>query len=382
MSAIDAADAREPLRLPAEALDDDAQESYLQLVWQRFSRSKASAFGAALVISLACLALFAEFFAPVDPNRKSLGDSYIPPQTLRFVDAEGNIGLRPFVYNLTIEYDPVTFAAIWTEDVSQKYYLHFFTRGWEYRLLGVIDTDLHLFGVEPGGTVHLMGTDRFGRDLWGRTALAGRISLTLSVLAALVAVVVGSSVGVISGYYGGVIDNLLQRFVEIVLSLPELPLWLSLAAIIPRTWSSLQVFFVMCLIFPLLRWAVLAREVRGKVISLRETDYVLAAKEQGASDRRIIFRHLYPNALSHVIVILTLLIPDIILAEAFLSFLGIGIQEPLTSWGFLMKNAQNLETLGQNPWILSPVIFIIASVLGLNFLGDGLRDAVDPYANL
>jgi peptide/nickel transport system permease protein len=278
--------------------------------------------------------------------------------------------------------DPVTFQPLWSDDTSQKYYIHFFIRSWEYNLLGVIPTDIHLFGVEDGGTIHLMGTDRFGRDLWGRSAMAGRISLTLSVLAALVAVVIGSSVGVISGYYGGTIDNLLQRFVEIVLSLPELPLWMALAAIIPRQWSSLQVFLVMCLIFPLLRWAVLAREVRGKVISLRETDFIMAAKEQGASDMRIIFRHLYPNALSHVIVILTLLIPDIILAEAFLSFLGIGIQEPLTSWGYLMKNAQNLETLGQNTWIMTPVFFIIVAVLGLNFLGDGLRDAADPYSNL
>ena len=382
MAAIDAADAREPLIIPAPPLEDESQETYLRLVWQRFSRSKAAAFGAALVICLAMLALFAEFFAPTNPNRTSLADSYIPPQTVHFIDADGNFSFRPFVYNFTIAYDPKTFAAIWTEDTAAKYYIHFFVRGWDYKLLGLIETDIHFFGVEQGGTIYLMGTDRFGRDLWGRSALAGRISLTLSVLAALVAVVIGSSVGVISGYYGGTVDNLLQRFVEIVLSLPELPLWLSLAAIIPRTWSSLQVFFVMCLIFPLLRWAVLAREVRSKVVSLRETDFILAAKEQGASDRRIIFRHLYPNALSHVIVILTLLIPDIILAEAFLSFLGIGIQEPLTSWGFLMKNAQNLETLGQNPWILSPVFFIIAAVLGLNFLGDGLRDAVDPYANL
>ena len=357
-------------------------ESYLQLVWQRFRRSQAAAAGAIMVITLVMLALFAEFFSPTDPNKTVLGDSNIPPQRVHFIDAEGNFHLRPFVYNPTIELDPVTFEPNWSEDTSQRYEIQFFVQSWEYHLLGLFPTDIHLFGVEDGGTIHLMGTDRFGRDLWGRSAMAGRISLTLSVLAAVVAVVIGSSVGVISGYYGGAIDNVLQRFVEIVLSLPELPLWMALAAIIPRQWSSLQVFLVMCLIFPLLRWAVLAREVRGKVISLRETDFIMAAKEQGASDMRIIFRHLYPNALSHIIVILTLMIPDIILAEAFLSFLGIGIQEPLTSWGFLMKNAQNLETLGQNTWILTPVFFIIFAVLGLNFLGDGLRDAADPYSNL
>ncbi|MEM6431937.1 MAG: ABC transporter permease, partial [Deinococcota bacterium] len=193
---------------------------------------------------------------------------------------------------------------------------------------------------------------------------------------------IGSVVGVASGYYGGVFDIITQRIVEIFQSLPELPLWLALAATIPKTWSSLQIFFVMSLIFPLVRWTLLAREVRGKVMGLREVDYIMAAKSMGTSDRRIIFKHLYPNALSHIIVVLTLMVPDVILAEAFLSFLGIGIQEPLSSWGFLMRNAQNLETLGSNTWILTPIFFIMVAVLGLNFLGDGLRDAVDPYANL
>lgn len=365
-----------------EQVEEVLHESYLQLVWQRFRRSKAAGAGAIMVITLAMLALFAEFFSPADPSRTALGDSNIPPQQVHFVDAEGVFHLRPFTYIQAIELDPVTFEPLWTEDTSQRYQILFFVRSWEYDLLGLFPTDIHLLGVEDGGTIHMMGTDRFGRDLWGRSAMAGRISLTLSVLAALVAVIIGSSVGVISGYYGGTIDNVAQRIVEIVMSLPALPIWMSLAAIIPRHWSSLQVFLIMCLIFPLLLWAILAREVRGKVLSLRETDFIMAAKEQGASDMRIIFRHLYPNALSHVIVILTLLIPDIILAEAFLSFLGIGIQEPLTSWGFLMKNAQNLETLGQNTWILTPVFFIIVAVLGLNFLGDGLRDAADPYSNL
>lgn len=357
-------------------------ESYLQLVWQRFRRSKPAIAGGMMVITLVILAIFAEFFSPNDFSRTAMGDSYIPPSVIRFLDDEGNFSIRPFVYNLTVELDPNTFQSRWAEDTSQKYYINFFVEGWDYKLLGLIDTNIHLFGVEEGGTIYLMGTDRFGRDLFGRAAVAGRVSLSLSVFAAFVAVVVGSSVGVISGYYGGNIDNVIQRFIEVIMSFPELPLWMALAAVVPKTWSSGQIFLVMAMIFPLLRWAVLAREVRGKVLSLRETDFILAAKEQGASDRRIIFRHLFPNTLSHVIVILSLLIPDIILAEAFLSFLGIGIQEPLTSWGFLMRNAQNLETLGQNTWILTPVAFIIVAVLGLNFLGDGLRDAADPYSNL
>jgi len=360
----------------------EKHESYLQLVWQRFRRSKPAIAGGMMVITLVIMAIFAEFFSPNDFNQNTMGDSYIPPSVVRFIDEEGNFSFQPFVYNLEVELDPVTFQSRWTEDTSQKYYIKFFVEGWDYKLLGLFDTNIHLFGVDEGGQIFLMGTDRFGRDLFGRAALAGRVSLSLSVFAAFVAVVVGSSVGVISGYYGGNIDNFIQRFIEVIMSFPELPLWMALAAVVPKTWSSGQIFLVMALIFPLLRWAVLAREVRGKVLSLRQTDFILAAKEQGASDGRIIFRHLFPNTLSHVIVILSLLIPDIILAEAFLSFLGIGIQEPLTSWGFLMRNAQNLETLGQNTWILTPVAFIVVAVLGLNFLGDGLRDAADPYSNL
>ena len=369
--------------LPIEAEAEESGDSYSQLVWQRFSRSKAAIAGALMVILLMVLALFPEFFSPYDFYATKLGDTYIPPAEIRFFDVNGGFHFRPFVYRSDLVIDPITYQAKQELDTENPHYIQFFVRSWEYKLFGLIETDLHLFGLDSEDVrVHLLGTDRFGRDLWGRICLAGRVSLSLSIMAAFIAIIIGSSVGVISGYYGGTIDNLIQRFVEVVMSFPELPLWMALAAVIPKTWSSGQIFLVMAFIFPFLRWAVLAREVRGKVLSLRETDFILAAKEQGAGDFRIIFKHLYPNVLSHVIVILTLMIPDIILAEAFLSFLGIGIQEPLTSWGFLMKSAQSLETLGQNTWILTPVIFIVVAVLGLNFLGDGLRDAADPYSNL
>ena len=370
----------------ALVIEDDEEESgdsYSQLVWQRFSRSKAAIVGGLMVIMLVVLALFPEFFSPYNLYSTALGDSYTPPTQIRFFDLDGNFSVQPFVYKQELVIDPVTYQARPQIDPDNRYNVKFFVRGWEYKLFGVIETDWHLFGIDTDEVrVHLLGTDRFGRDLWGRICLAGRVSLSLSILAGLIAIVVGSSVGVISGYYGGAIDNVMQRVVEVVMSFPELPLWMALVAVIPDTWSGGQKFMMMALIFPFLRWAVLAREVRGKVLSLRETDFILAAKEQGAGDFRIIFRHLYPNVLSHVIVVLTLLIPQIILAEAFLSFLGIGIQEPLTSWGFLMKSAQSLETLGQNTWILTPVIFIVIAVLGLNFLGDGLRDAADPYSSL
>ncbi len=366
--------------ISADLEEKELHESYFQLVWQRFKKSTPAIIGGLMILTLVILAAFSDFFSPTDPRELNMPASFTPPQQVHFIDADGKFHPRPFTYLQTVELDPTTFAPQWTEDQSQRYHLRFFVRSWEYKLLGLVRTRWHLYGVEEEGTVYLLGTDKFGRDLWGRACRAGRISLSISLIATFISVAVGSVLGVVSAYYGGGIDNVLQRFIEFVQSFPQLPLWMSLAAIIPRTWGSFRIFVIMAFIFALLGWTVLAREVRGKVMALRETDFILAAKEMGASDARIIFRHLYPNSLSHIIVILTLTIPDIILAEAFLSFLGIGIQEPLTSWGLLMHDAQNLQTLGTHPWIMTPVIFIIVAVLGFNFLGDGLRDAADPYA--
>lgn len=374
---------RSPTKLdqaPPVAQGEEQHETYFQLVWRRFRRSKPAIVGGLMIITLVILAIFSDFFSPTDPRRLDMKASFTPPQRIHFVDAEGKFHLRPFVYNLVVELDPKTFEPTWTEDTSRRYPLKFFVKSWEYKLLGIIPSRRHLYGVEGGGTVYLLGTDKFGRDLWGRACLAGRISLSMSLFGTFISVAVGSVLGVVSGYYGGWVDTVLQRFIEFVNSFPQLPLWMALSALIPPTWDSFSIFVMMSFIFALLSWTVLAREVRGKVMAFRETDFILAAQEMGASDLRIIFRHLYPNSLSHIIVVLTLTIPQIILAEAFLSFLGIGIQEPLVSWGLLMKNAQNLQTLGTHPWIMSPVIFIIVAVLGFNFLGDGLRDAADPYS--
>ncbi len=361
-------------------LEEEQHESYFQLVWQRFRKSRPAIAGGLMVLSLIILAIFAEFFAPVDPTDANLQDSFIPPTRIRLIDAEGKFHLRPFIYNQVVTIDPKTFEPLWEDDPEQRYDIQFMVKSWEWKILGLFPTRYHLFGVNEGGKIHLLGTEKQGRDLWGRACAAGRISLSLSLFATIVSIVVGAVVGIVSGYYGGVIDNVIQRFVEFVASFPQLPLWLALAAIIPRTWDSLQVFIIMVIIFSLLSWTLLAREVRGKVLAFRETDFILAAKEMGASDARIIFLHLFPNSISHIIVVLTLTIPQIILAEAFLSFLGIGIQEPLVSWGFLMRDAQNLQTLGTHTWIMTPVVFIIVAVLGFNFLGDGLRDAADPYS--
>jgi peptide/nickel transport system permease protein len=355
-------------------------ESYFQLVWRRFRRSRVSIVGALLVIILIVLAIFADFFCPNSLSQIDLQSSFIPPQQVHFIDNEGHFHLIPFVYNYAYTLDPATFQVFWKEDTTKIYEIHFFVTGSDYKILGLIPSNLHLFGIDKGGTLYLLGTDKLGRDLWGKVAEAGRISLTMSLFGAIISVVFGSVLGVASGYYGGSIDNALQRFTEFVAAFPSLPLWMALAAIVPKTADSFTVFIIMACIFALLSWTTLAREVRGKVLSLRETDFILAAKEMGASDLRIIFRHLYPNTLSHVLVILTLTVPGVILAESFLSFLGIGITEPLISWGLMMRNTQDIQTLGQHAWILSPIVFIVIAVLGFNFLGDGLRDAADPYA--
>ena len=364
----------------ASISEGELHESYFQLVWRRFRKSKPAIAGAIMIIGLIIFAIFSDFFAPYDPLELDMAASFTPPTRIRFFDANGNFHFRPFVHNLDVELDPTTFAPIWTENQTVLYPVKFFVRSWEYKLLGLIPMDIHLFGVDEPGKIYILGTEKFGRDLWARACQAGRISLSLSLFGTFISIAVGSVLGVVSGYYAGSIDMFLQRFIEFVQSFPQLPLWMALAAIIPPTWPPLQIFVVMGFIFALLGWTSLARQVRGQVMSFRETDFIMAAKEMGASDARIIFKHLYPNSLSHIIVVLTLTVPSIILAEAFLSFLGIGIQEPLVSWGTLMQDAQNLQTLGSHLWIMSPVIFIVTAVLGFNFLGDGLRDAADPYS--
>lgn len=372
---LDAVPAPEPMVVMTER-----SETYFQLVWRRFRKSKPAIVGGLIVVMLGSLALFAEFFAPYPLTMTNARNALIPPTRVHFFDEDGNFHLRPFVYPPVVTIDPKTFVPTWEEDTTHPYPVRFFVKGWEYKLLGIIPMDRHLFGVDEGADIFLLGTDKLGADLWSKSAEAGRISLTLSIFGTIISVVIGAIVGVISGYYGGVFDTLTQRFVEFIAAFPQLALWLALAAIVPRTWDSFRIFIIMAFIFALLSWTVLAREVRGKILALRQTDFVLAAKEMGASDWRIMFLHLLPNTISHIIVVLTLSIPGIILAEAFLSFLGIGIQRPLVSWGLLMQDAQNLRTLGETPWIMTPAIFIILAVLGFNLLGDGLRDAADPYS--
>ncbi len=368
-----------PNTLPRSIAVPKRRESYTDLVWRRFRKAKIAIVGALMIIALAMMAVCSDFFSPYDPVATNMQQAYYPPQPIYFVDPYGSFSLQPFTYTMKEELDPKTFLPMRIIDTSATHKIRFFVQGWEYKFLGLFPSKLHLYGTDENVRFYMLGTDKFGRDLFGRIALGGRISLMLAMSATLIIIAVGSTVGIVSGYFGGWVDNIIQRFIEFMQSFPALPLWMALAAVIPITWDQTLVFITMSAIFALLGWTLLARELRGKVLSLRETDFILAAKEMGASDARIIFQHLFPNTLSHVIVVMTLTIPSIILSESFLSFLGIGIQEPLVSWGTLMREAQSLQTLGSNPWLMWPTFFILLAVIGFNFLGDGLRDAVDPY---
>jgi len=354
-------------------------KTYLQLVWRSFKKSRTAIIGGIIILLLFVLSVFAPFFSPHDYYETDPDKVYQPPQRIHLVDHNGRFHWRPFVYNLRLDVDPFTYSRIYREDTSKIYHIRFFVRGWEYSILG-IHSNLHLFGVDSGGSIHLFGTDLQGRDLLGRILIGGRISLLIAFFGSVVTVIIGSIMGTISGYYGGTPDMIIQRSIEILQSFPQLPLWMALSAALPKTWSSLNIFIMMVIIFSFLNWPMLAREIRGKILSYREQDFITAIKEAGGSDARIIFLHLIPNCLSHIIVVLTISIPELILMESTLSFLGLGIQPPMVSWGVLMQGAQRIETLGQHPWVMIPCLFIVLSVLGFNFLGDGLRDAADPYS--
>lgn len=347
------------------------------LTLRRFRRSTLAQIGGTFVALLLLVTLFAPFFATYSPEQTELGTVYVPPQRLHFVDTEGRFHLQPFTYALVPDMDPETWARVYREDTSTRYKVSLFAPGWEYKLLGVLPTNIHFLSVEEGGSLYLLGTDKMGRDLLSLIIFGARISVSIAVFGALVGAFLGSVIGAASGYYGGVFDAFTQRLGELLLSFPTLPLFMAVSVAIPVEWPPLGVFFGIMMIFALLGWPVLAREVRGKVLSYREEEFVMAARAAGATGPHIIFRHILPNVISHIIVILTISVPELILAEGALSFLGLGIQPPLVSWGVLLRDATTLETLGQNPWIMLPGLAILLTVLAFNFLGDGLRDAVD-----
>lgn len=354
-------------------------EAYYALVWRRFKRNRLAYFGVWLLAALLLLIVFAPFFSPVDPMARNGSDAFTPPNSVHFYSPEG-FSFRPFVHPLVESFDSLTYQSIWTPDTSKRNYLKFFTQGWQYHWMG-IEMDSHLLLLDNGEPLYLAGTDRFGRDLLSRMIHGARLTLILALLVVVISVTIGTLVGITSGYFGGRTDHWMQRVTELFLAFPELPLFLALITILPTTATPMTLFFLMAGILSVLKWAQLAREVRGKSLSLAQLDYVKAAIASGASDKRIILRHILPNVLSHVIVVSTIMIPQFILIESFLSFLGVGIQSPLISLGRMLNAASDFQVVGAYPWLLTPVLFILLAVLAFNAIGDGLRDAVDPYSN-
>ncbi len=365
-----------------EALARRESYSQWQLIGRRFVRHRVAVAALFALAVMYLVAIFAEFFAPYPAGWRDLPHAYCPPQPPEISLAHGLHATA-----LTQHMDPVTFKKAYVEQADGAVPLGFFVKGEAYKLWGLIPCERHFFGVDapaaPDGrrpTFFLLGADKYGRDVLSRAIYGSRISLSIGIVAIVVTFILGVSIGGVSGYVGGVADNLIQRFIEILNAFPRLPLWLALGAIMPGDWSPLAVYFFITIVLSLLGWTGLARVVRGKLLSLREEDYAVAARLLGAGHGRIIFRHLLPGFTSHIIVALTLRVPVMILGETSLSFLGLGLRPPVVSWGVMLQDCRNMQVVANYPWLLAPVALIVVMVLSCNFLGDGLRDAADPYA--
>lgn len=356
--------------------------SHWKLSWWRFRRHKLALASGVIVLLIYLVAVFAEFLAPHHPNEYYNAQyKYAPPQTLHIFDTDDGVKLRPYVNGYRSEIDPEALRRVFTVDEEKKIPLHFFVRGTSYKLLGVFNTDIHLFGLkDQDAPLYLMGGDRLGRDVFTRLIYGTRVSMSIGLIGVAISLILGIIVGGISGYYGGWIDNTIQRVIEFIRSLPTIPLWLGLSAALPLTWSALEVYFAITVILSFVGWTNLARVVRGRFLSLREEDFVMAAQLDGASEWTVMFKHMLPAFYSHIIASITLAIPGMILAETALSFLGLGLRPPVVSWGVLLKEAQSVRVIATAPWLLWPALAVVIAVLALNFLGDGLRDAADPYA--
>ena len=347
------------------------------LVWRKFRQHRLGLISGIFLLVSYLLLPFAGFIAPYTPNERNADHLYAPPEIIRWVHEGEFIG--PFVYPRVAKADLANYRWRYDIDQSRPMPLQFFCEGGAYRLAGVVKTNLHLFCAPEGATVFLLGSDRLGRDVFSRILYGAQLSLTVGLIGISVSFILGIGFGSIAGYFGGKIDWFIQRMIEILRSLPELPLWLALSAAVPSNWGPVAVFFIISVILGILDWPGLARAVRAKFLSLREEEYVRAAEMMGASSGRVIRRHLLPNFVSHLIASATLSIPAMILGETALSFLGLGLRAPAVSWGVMLNDAQNLASIEIYPWTAIPMLPIIIVVLAFNFLGDGLRDSLDPY---
>lgn len=368
--------------VPAEGAGTLSQWGLIRLRFLQHRLAVASLF---LLGVLYTLAVGAEFFAPYTRQWRDLSRAYCPPQLPQFSFAHGL-----HVLAMRSDVDPLTFKRTYLEDPSRVVGLGFFVKGEPYELFGLIPCERHFFGVrEPGlrwpdgvrPTFFFLGADKYGQDIFSRLVYGSRISLSVGLVSIAVTFVLGVTIGGISGYVGGVTDNVIQRVIEIVNAFPQIPLWLAFGAVLPIDWPPLSTYFAITLVLSLLGWTGLARVVRGKILALREEDYAMAARLLGAGHGRILFRHLLPGFTSHIIVVLTMSVPAMVLGETSLSFLGLGLRPPIVSWGVMLKDCESVQTVANYPWLMMPVVLVVLTVLCFNFLGDGLRDAADPYAH-
>jgi peptide/nickel transport system permease protein len=349
-----------------------------KLVWWKFRKHKVALVSGVIVILIYLVAILVEVLSPFSPGKTDSKFLYAPPQTLHFFDEHGRFG--PYVNGYTSKIEPVALRRIFVVDPSAKIPVGFFVEGYEYKLLGLIPTNRHLIGpVDKDQPMFLLGADRLGRDLLSRLITGTRVSMSIGLVGVILSLVLGIFLGGLSGYYGGAVDNLVQRLVEFLRSIPSIPLWMGLAAALPLNWPPDRVYFAITVILSLIGWTGLARVVRGRFLSLREEDFVMAARLDGQSELGIILFQMLPAFTSHIIAAITLAIPGMILSETALSFLGLGLREPVVSWGVLLQEAQDIRAIATAPWLLIPALAVVLAVLALNFMGDGLRDAADPY---
>lgn len=372
---------RQALRAKESEQRSEEEEIFVasqwQLVWWGFRKHKVALASVFVVMAFYLTAVLCEFLAPYGLHHRFNDYIYTPPQRIRFFHQGKWSG--PFVYGLNMKLNRETLRREYSLDKSKVYRLGLFVKGDPYSLWGVVKSDVHLFGVKGDGVAFLLGTDRLGRDALSRIIYGTRISLSIGLIGLFLSFILGVLIGGISGYFGGVVDDLVQRIIEVLRSFPRLPLWIALSAAVPPKWPPLTVYFMITVILSVMGWTGLARAVRGKFLALRENDYVKAARVAGASSLYVIGRHLVPGFLSYLIVNLTLAVPGMILGETSLSFLGLGLRPPITSWGVLLAEAQNVNVVALYPWLLIPGIPVVVAVLAFNFVGDGLRDAADPY---